>query len=220
MGDIDIQKLYQLQDNVLEKIYSLDHDFYLTGGTCLNRFYHNKRVSYDLDLFNHNNHLYSTQLREIQASLEQSFTLNISVKTKDFTRLVVNQLLQIDLVNERLPRMDSIIITDSGIKIDSIENILSNKLTAVLGRDEPKDIFDIFLISKYYSFSWKDILKSAREKLIFNLEDLALRMKSFPQNLLRLIKLTDNNFLEDFSEKYPVIIDEIIHITEHHHWKQ
>ena len=78
-----------------------------------------------------------------------------------------NNLLQIDLVNERTPRVDDIIKTESGLKIDSVKNILSNKLTAVLGRDDPKDIFDIFMISKYHAFNWKAILNSTRPKRVF-----------------------------------------------------
>ena len=219
MDDINFQILYRLQDKVLEDIYSIDHDFYLTGGTCLNRFYHDKRYSIDLDLFNHNNDFYASQLRDIQSFLGNRFRIDVKVKAKDFTRLLINNILQVDLVNERTPRMNSIIVTDSGIKIDTVENILSNKLTAVLGRDEPKDIFDIFLISQYYSFSWEAILKSSREKTAFNLEDLVMRLKSFPQNLLSTIKLTDENFLDDFPEKYPIIINEIIHAVDHHKWK-
>ena len=39
MGRIDYVKLYALQDRVLDKIFSFEHDLYLTGGTCLSRFY-------------------------------------------------------------------------------------------------------------------------------------------------------------------------------------
>jgi len=39
--------------------------------------------------------------------------------------------------------------------IDNVENILANKLAAVVGRDNPKYIFDIYLISKYSFFHGK-----------------------------------------------------------------
>ena len=38
-----------LQDRVLELIFSQEQEFYLTGGTCLSRFYQEKRYSDDLD---------------------------------------------------------------------------------------------------------------------------------------------------------------------------
>ena len=70
MDDINFQTLYHLQDKVLEDIYAIDHDFYLTGGTCLNRFYHDKRYSIDLDLFNHNNDFYATRSEERRVGKE------------------------------------------------------------------------------------------------------------------------------------------------------
>ena len=220
MAKVNYKELYRLQDEVLREIFVADHDFYLTGGTCLSRFYHHKRYSLDLDLFNHNNDLYSGQLREIQTSLDKHFTVAVSVKAKDFTRLLIDEALQINFVNERTPRLNQIIILDSGIKIDSINNMLSNKLTAVMGRDDPKDIFDIYLIARYYSFSWEDILESSRDKLAFNLEDLVMRLKTFPQELLTMLNLVDKNFLNDFDNKYPVILDEIIHTKNHQKWDQ
>ncbi len=51
MGSIDYKKLYSLQDHVLETIFLYESEFYLIGGTCLNRFYHEKRYSDDLDFF-------------------------------------------------------------------------------------------------------------------------------------------------------------------------
>lgn len=41
-------ELYDLQDRVLETVFSIESGFYLTGGTCLHRFYYNKRYSDDL----------------------------------------------------------------------------------------------------------------------------------------------------------------------------
>ena len=51
MGKIDYQKLYRLQNKILDVVFAEETEFYLTGGTCLNRFYFEKRYSDDLDLF-------------------------------------------------------------------------------------------------------------------------------------------------------------------------
>ena len=45
------EKLYKLQDKVLNIVNSLENEFYLTGGTALHRFYYNFRYSEDLDFF-------------------------------------------------------------------------------------------------------------------------------------------------------------------------
>jgi|GEM_PF-1021224 len=51
MGSIDYKKLYLLQDEVLKVVFATEHEFYLTGGSCLSRFYVEKRYSDDLDFF-------------------------------------------------------------------------------------------------------------------------------------------------------------------------
>ena len=49
MGSINYKVLYELQDKVLDVVFKTENEFYLTGGTCLNRFYTEKRYSDDLD---------------------------------------------------------------------------------------------------------------------------------------------------------------------------
>ncbi len=73
-------------------------------------------------------------------------------------------------------------------KIDSCRNILSNKLSALF-RFDPKDIVDIWIISRNNKFNWKDILSEAKSKeagiepeVIFNI------IKSFPIDQLDYIK--------------------------------
>ena len=39
MGIIDYKKLYDLQDKVLKVVFETEKEFYLTGGTCISRFY-------------------------------------------------------------------------------------------------------------------------------------------------------------------------------------
>jgi tagatose-1,6-bisphosphate aldolase non-catalytic subunit AgaZ/GatZ len=48
----DYQKLYNVQDKVINLCHPALKDFYLTGGTALGRFYLNHRYSDDLDFFN------------------------------------------------------------------------------------------------------------------------------------------------------------------------
>lgn len=50
---IDYTLLYTLQDKVLNIVFSELSEFYLTGGTCLHRFYFAERYSDDLDFFTH-----------------------------------------------------------------------------------------------------------------------------------------------------------------------
>ncbi len=39
MENIDYRAVYRIQDRVLKVVFGADTTFYLTGGTCLNRFF-------------------------------------------------------------------------------------------------------------------------------------------------------------------------------------
>ena len=210
---VDYKKLYKLQDKVLETVFDTEQLFYLTGGTCLSRFYQEKRYSDDLDFFTNASPRYSFALRNIKIALQKKFTLTVEVESKDFTRFKINDLLQLDFVNDISSRYGEVIVTQNGFLIDNIENILSNKLTAVIGRDNPKDIFDIYLISKSYKIDWTDILKSAHEKAGFSNEELIIRLKSFPKKLLHEIKIVDKDFLHDFETEFKNVIKNIENVS-------
>lgn len=203
------QKLYELQDEVLEVVFNVENIFYLTGGTCLSRFYQEKRYSDDLDFFTNNSPRYSFAIKKIKQTLAVKFDLSVEIESKDFTRYKINNFLQVDFVNDIDARYKDVIVTKEGYIIDNIENILSNKLTAVIGRDNPKDIFDIYLIWKYYKFDWIEIAQSAHQKAGFSDEELIVRLKSFPRSLLDDIILVDKHFLDDFDKEYPKLVDEI-----------
>lgn len=209
MDSIDYKKLYQLQDEVLEVVFGVENEFYLTGGTCLSRFYKEKRYSDDLDFFTNNSARYRFAIRNIKQAFLEKFDLKIEIESKDFTRFYINNILQVDFVNDIDYRFKEPILTSKNYLIDNIENILSNKLTAVIGRDNPKDIFDIYLIWKFYQFSWQEILQSAHKKAGFENEELLVRLKSFPKNLLDEIKIIDKEFLKDFNSEFLEIILEI-----------
>jgi len=215
MDSIDYRQLYELQDKVLDVVFATESEFYLTGGTCLSRFYQEKRYSDDLDFFTNSSSRFHFAVKNIKVKLQDQFSLVVELESKDFIRFKINDLLQIDFVNDRVPRFRDIVTLENGYLIDNVENILSNKITAVIGRDNPKDIFDIYLISTYYSFDWREILDSAEEKASFNLEDLIIRLKSFPSKLFDQINLTDTRFLDNFTNEFEDIIEEIKNTKRH-----
>lgn len=209
MDSIDYQKLYKLQDEVLKVVFETEREFYLTGGTCLSRFYVEKRYSDDLDFFTNQSPRYSFAIKNIKKALQNSFEVIIEVESKDFTRFKVDDLLQVDFVNDTAFRYKEPIINEKNYLLDNIENILSNKITAVIGRDNPKDVFDIYLIWKNYEIDWKEILESAHQKAGFSDEELIIRLKSFPRELLSEIKVIDKAFLDSFDTDFKTIIDDI-----------
>jgi len=210
MGSIDYKKLYSLQDEVLEIVFKVEDEFYLTGGTALSRFYQEKRYSDDLDFFTNSSTRFNFAVKNILIELSKEFAVATKLDSKDFVRIEINGLLQVDFINDRAPRYKEPRVLENGYKIDTIENILSNKITAVIGRDNPKDIFDIYLISKYYSIDWSEILASAQDKSVFSIDDLIVRLKSFPHGLLKSINLIEDNFLDSFHNDFTCLIEEIV----------
>ncbi len=211
MGSIDYKKLYSLQDEVLKRVFEVEDAFYLTGGTALSRFYQEKRYSDDLDFFTNNSTRFNFAVKNILTELSKAFSIETELDSRDFVRIKVDDLLQVDFVNDRAPRYKEPRVLENGYKIDTIENILSNKITAVIGRDNPKDIFDIYLISRYYSVNWQEILDAAQEKSVFSIDDLIVRLKSFPYRLLGSINLIDERFLDTFKDDYTALIEKIEH---------
>lgn len=201
-----------LQDEILGLIFAENTEFYLTGGTCLNRFYFEKRYSEDLDFFTNFSDTFPYAVRELIHRISAThFTIQKQVDSKDFIRIHIGKngvLLQVDFVNDRVKRFGDFTY-QQGYRLDNPLNILSNKISAVIGRDNPKDIFDIFLIAQYCSFRWCDILADAKEKLHFQKEDLLYRLQTFPNVLLKKLKTTDEHFLDHFEAKFNKIIQDI-----------
>ncbi|MGI5084533.1 nucleotidyl transferase AbiEii/AbiGii toxin family protein [Treponema putidum] len=183
----DYTELYELQDKVLKIIFSDETPFYLTGGTALHRFYCNGRHSDDLDLFMQGQPYFYGETKELIYKLKKYFTVETAVSSKDFLRIKIESL-KIDFVNDRVYRYGKSNITN-GISVDNVYNILANKLTAVLGRDEEKDVFDIVAICLMYDFNWVDILQAAHEKESFEDYILIERLKSFPLDWIANLKL-------------------------------
>jgi len=69
MAALNYTNIYALQDKGLAPIFSAETTFYLTGDTCLNRFYHNRRYSDDLDLFTNENALFHDDVPEAKIFL-------------------------------------------------------------------------------------------------------------------------------------------------------
>lgn len=212
MEPVNYKELYRLQDEILSIVFREDTEFYLTGGTCLNRFYYEKRYSDDLDLFTNFSETFAYSAREIIDRITlTNYTVEKQVDSKDFIRINVfknKNLLQVDFVNDRVKRFGNF-DHQCGYKLDNVLNILSNKITAVIGRDNPKDIFDIYLIAQNTSINWCDILAQAKEKLHFQKEDLLFRLQTFPVSLLQKINISDDQFLNNFQKDFDAIITDI-----------
>lgn len=180
----DYRKLYQLQDKFLRWWTKLELPFYLTGGTALGRYYLGHRYSEDLDFFVNSDPKYKGYIFKINKEIHKSFDVNNeqSLYSDDFTRIFIKGdegFLKIEFVNEVPYRSGDPIRMSFGL-LDTPLNILSNKLTAMISRDEPKDLYDIIHFALNYSFNWPDVFNEAKNKAVMNEIDIEERLSTFP----------------------------------------
>jgi len=190
-------KLYKLQDEVLDIVFKNSNEFYLTGGTCLNRFYINARYSDDLDFFTNSSRIFNFEIKRLKVILEEKFNLKAEIESKDFVRWKIENL-KIDFVND-VSKYCSKVVVKNNLILDNIENICANKFLAILGRDEAKDVFDLYLIDRYFKPNHKNIVECAKEKAIFNIEDLIYRLKTFPKSWIKKLNLVDKKYVNEFN---------------------
>jgi len=163
------QILYPFQDIVLEQINILNSPFYLTGGTALSRGYFNHRYSDDLDFFVDDDPLFSLWSDRIISTLSKSVQWKIDIIQRDgrFIRLslIDNTVdLKIDMINDVPSRVGTPIHHPILGLLDTPENILANKITAVLDRSAPKDLADIWALCTKMDLSLIDAIHGAQSK--------------------------------------------------------
>ena len=215
METLDFSDLYTLQDRILDIIFSQETGFYLTGGTCLHRFYYELRNSADLDLFSNDNNEFREDIRIMLDTLEaSSITYDKQVDTRDFVRLIIDNKLQVDMVNDRVYRYGRRIKTAKGIFLDNIENIGANKICAILGRDDPKDIFDIYTIYTQASIDWGIVIEAAKKKCFIDPEIFEYRLKSFPMNLIDNLSIPNIEYILDIKQNYSNMANNLLYYLE------
>ena len=165
----------------------MDHPeitFLPNRGTALGRFYLNHRFSEDLDFFVNADPNYSQYISTIRTSIPSQFNINFETAlfSDDFTRFMIadtDVVLKVEFVNDIQYHSGDVKPFKYGF-IDTPLNILSNKLTALIGRDEAKDVFDIVHIALNYNFNWIQVFQDAKKKTIINEIDVEERLSSFP----------------------------------------
>lgn len=219
MEAIDYFQLYALQDTVLDAVAQAGTSFYLTGGTCLHRFHTQIRYSDDLDFFSSDNDLFRDDMLLVLGALStQGLEFEKIVDTRDFVRLMIQGRLKADFVNDRVFRVGKSIRTDKGL-LDNIENIAANKICAVLGRDEPKDVFDLITIHEMNRVNWAEILVHSRKKCAFETEELEARLTSFPLELLDALPVVSPDVLPHIRSTYPGMMAQILIAETGEHFK-
>ena len=219
-----LKNLYPFQDGILNILRELKLPFYLTGGTPLSRFYFNHRYSDDLDLFvNQDNRFedYAASFYKKLSNLQSEFNWSIDKKrisrSIDYLGFFISDRgleLKIDLINDVAPHYGEFNYDPVLGKIDSLRNILSNKISA-LYRYEPKDIADIWIICKNYKCDFNEILIEAKSKEA-GVDALSIFeiLSTFPAEKINLVKWKNKPDHKEFYSDLLVIADDIFYGRE------
>lgn len=196
------EKLYPLQDSVLKVIHQVETKFYLTGGTAASRGYLNHRYSDDLDFFVNDDERFELWVSRIIQALNNTWQCTVLMNEKRFARLHIVEdevLLKIEMINDVPAHVGEIIDHPILGKLDSAKNILANKISALVGRDEPKDLVDIWAFSFLKNLSLQDAITNAQSKAagIFP-ADLARMLCSVNKNDWEAIRWINKPPVEKF----------------------
>lgn len=179
-----VEILTNFQKKVLKEIgkSELSSFFVWSGGTLLSYKYLFHRKSFDLDFFSQE--LFSgdfllTHIKKIAQNLKIK-------KIKEYKKLNRHEfwlegkkdILKIEFVFFpfafiKKPNK----IKELGVKGDSLEDILTNKIHAVFERSEPKDVFDIYCIFQKRKFKFLTVLNWIKKKFGVEIDPVFLTAK-------------------------------------------
>lgn len=123
--------------------------FYLTGGTALSAFYLHHRLSEDLDFFSQEN----VGIEEVLAFVKSlPFVSDVEYERKYDRKIFLlrcadSRIMKLEFTTYPFSRLEKGPVVD-GIQIDSLKDILANKLMALTDRRDPKDYVDLYCALK------------------------------------------------------------------------
>ncbi len=158
------------QRDVLDDLLNNDilrETFFLTGGTALSVFYLHHRVSKDLDLFTTS----KIDVRDLAVWVKRKWgtecvTIEENAEFISFLLRGVKVDLAVDPLSDTKRERPKVDLQNNRLTIDTIDNIVSNKLCTMASRTEPKDYVDFFFILKNFGnlYEFFNIYEHARLK--------------------------------------------------------
>jgi len=141
-----------LKREFLKAFFSREKRFFLTGGSALGLFYLEHRFSYDLDLFS----MERVDWVDIDGTIrlcseEIGASLQLLRDAPTFRRysLETDECKEIvDIVVDLSPQVNPEKIWIDNIRVDTLREIMLNKITTLISRCEIKDIVDLYFLEK------------------------------------------------------------------------
>lgn len=164
-----LEILYPLQDKVLSEISSVETGLYLSGGTAISRGYLQHRFSDDLDIFADDSSQFRLWSSRVINRLSESaeWELNVIQREERLVRMALNSpkaVLKIEIINDVPLRLGTIKNHPVLGSLDCPENLLANKVSALMDRRESKDLADIWGLCTKLNMSLSSAIDEARGK--------------------------------------------------------
>jgi hypothetical protein len=141
-----------LKRDFLRLWFAQEQRFFLTGGSALSLFYLDHRLSYDLDLFT-SEEVEGKELQNLVMRVAAGIGADCQIlqTMPDFHRFSIirgEDRELVDVVVDRAPQLDKEKTSFDGIRVDTIREIIANKLATILSRSEIKDVVDLYFLEQ------------------------------------------------------------------------
>lgn len=143
--------------------------FFLSGGAALAGFHLHHRPTTDLDLFTVDPAAIATGLTALRAMASDiDGVVLVRQQSPTFVRALVRPGtgtggVVVDLVHDPVEQLHPVKPIVDGVAVDPLDEILANKLTALVGRQEERDLVDVWFIERA-GLRVEDLLIAAHHK--------------------------------------------------------
>lgn len=204
------------QISLLEHFQRWPHSskFYLTGGTALSAFYLQHRLSEDLDFFSEDE-VETESIIALLKSLPEVRDLNLERKFDRKIFIIRHgdaSSLKVEFTKYPFKRIKSSQRIE-GIQIDSLIDILTNKLMALTDRRDVKDYVDIhFILKESLNFSIDQMIDMAEQK--FGIKGIRYilqgRFLECPEKGVELLNMKKNCRGEEMATSFKELARQLI----------
>jgi predicted nucleotidyltransferase component of viral defense system len=160
-------ELSAFQREVLARLFESERDFFLTGGAALVGYYLHHRLTDDLDLFTASEEAFARG-PYVLADVAHALGARVEVRQESpsFRRSAViraDDFVVVDMVLDRVPQLHAQKREIDHVRVDPPDEILANKLTALVGRMEERDLVDVLFLERT-GYRVEDALAAALDK--------------------------------------------------------
>lgn len=156
-----------IKRDFLKSFFARENRFFLTGGSALGLFYLEHRYSYDLDFFTERSIDWLDVDGVIRLSaVEVGAEMSLQRDAPTFRRYLLvrgDEREIVDIVLCAGLQLDPEKMLFDNIKVDTMHEIMVNKITTLISRCELKDLVDLYFLEKE-GYRVEDLFDEAQEK--------------------------------------------------------